>query len=521
MKTAMKIGISLLSAVTLSSVYMVGTKSFDNSELDYVKADSTRQLLLDSTTISDLDDTPKSGSFSTLTESNNPVRWTYNNAKRNNNGLITLSRTYKGNNLGDEAYIANIDPITRLETIQINYSGSDGYLTLFGSIDGVNYERVTTITPETTSINQLDHYFYVKIASGEQNKADLKIENLTIHYSCDSSKYIKDARDAINDLTYFSKDNDLYAATIQNVEVFDSNRSSTALKWTDNLSGKYKYAYLTLYRTFSIEELAHSRLSIRVKTNNAKLGDSKGTTFITDFYYNSFSGAVTSTIYPYFNLNNEGWKLVEADLSNLTFTNPVNRIRICVNDIVTEGEIYIDDIHIYSKNSYPNFAFDYLDYADEKDDLINNGIANESSTICSDFYYGYLGSKGERSLGIYMSGGYNFARLSALYNVELSGKIIKFEYIHEGSNSIFLGVYKKVDTENRYYYIDVSKNRTGIVVNNIIGLDGRTWKSVEFDVDVACAASSSYKKENSSYQGIRHTGAAETTYIDNLVIESK
>lgn len=511
-----------LIAMTLACALSIGgALTFSQlSKTNFLKkvAASTYTIALNSSTeISGLSSTASSGTFVTTTESGNSVHWSYSNAKSNASGFITLARSYVGNSIGDEGFIMNTDPITSLESIQVVYSGTDNYLTFYGSIDGSNYERVVTITSSGT-VSELNKYFYFKIASGEQTKQDLNITSLTFTYACTASDFVKDSRDAINSNTTFSSDGDLQAASIQTTEVFDSNRSSSGLVWTNNLSNKYKYAFLYLPREYTAAELAHSTFVMHVKPDNVTLSGTSST-FIVDFYKDSWSTkTMSSSFYPWYNTSNSTWQTLERDLSTSTFTDGVNRVRICANDIVTGGSLYVDDIYFYEQSSYPTFTYDYTASADEKDDLINAGISNGSSTIVGDYSYNHFSTKGDRSLKIYMNSGYNWANITNLYNVDLTGKTVEFDYYHETDEYVYFGYLSGTET---YYYEDISKTRTGTTVTNVIGLDGLTWKHVVIDIDALSAGGHVSKKtgsSNSSYQGIRHISAEQTTYVDNLYV---
>lgn len=519
----MSLGLLSLSGIVLG---VVGN-SFSKEDVTKIKA-TDNVLSLVNGTITDLTSTAGDGTFNTTTVSNNTVEWAYNSAKANESGLATLVRTSIGNSTGEEAYIANLDPITTLESIDIVYSGTDNYLTFYGSIDGVNYERVITISASGT-VNELSPYFYVKIASGERSKADLNITSITVNYSCNPDDYNKDSRDAINSTTVFgyqtSGDNKIYAAQLQTAEVFDTDRSASALLWTNNLPSKYTNAYLNLPRTYTSEDLAHYTLKFRVKADSLTLesGES-GTTLACCFRQGSYySGEKLTTVYAYFSANTNGWVEVSYDLSTATIAASLetNKMHILVNDIITAGKLYIDDLHLEENSDYPTFDYDYTKNADEVNDLTNQGISNASSSVTSAFSYTYISSKGDRSLELTSTGTYKWINLTATYNVDLAGKIVTFDYISNDS-AIFYGFHTVVDLEYRYYYIAVDQARTGTTVSTITGVDGRTWNHVVLDVDAVIAGNSANIKKGSSYstyQGIRHISESVTTYIDNYTVE--
>ena len=511
------------SFVFIASGLMIMTSSPNNlisqAESNGVRSAGNYSVTLNSqTNIPGLDSQAKDGTFNLTTERGSQIQWEYNNAKENLSGLITLCRTYVGNSTGEEGYLQNTSPFHALESIEVTYSGSaTSYLTLYGSVDGTHFERVKTVSSSGTFDNLTD-YLYIKVASGEQNKDELNIESLVINYTCDGISNSKDGNDAINSSTYFSKDSDVYAGTISTTDIFDENRSETSIVWTNNLSSKYRYAYLTLPRTYTVEELSHSAFSMRIKATDVTLVGTS-TTFIVDLYYRSFSGnkANNTTLYPYYSnysSYNGVWQTVVRNAADFACTTNVDRIRICANDIVTSGTLTFDDVHFYELDSYPTFSYDYTTRNDEKDDLINDGIQNASSSTTGEFSYDHISSKGDRSLKIYMSSSYAFAHLAATYNIDLTGKTVEFDIINNDPDGHVYFAFKK---GNNYYYQDVSKSRTGSTVTTITGLDGRIWKHVVFDCN-AVAAGGATSKTDSNYQGIRHVTAGSTTYIDNLYI---
>lgn len=532
--------LKIFAIATASISLVLGGAIFANKTVSsaFFNADASdaHAITLNSSTVTGLTSTASSGSFTSKTSEGNDVVWEFNNAKTATDALMALERNEYANNDGSEAYLANRSPITTLESVTINFVGS--YVTLYGSINGTDYERVSTINASGT-YDILKDYLYVKLCSGNQDKTALTLTSLSITYSCSASRYNPEIRDSIlNPSTKIDKDsNNVPLATTSDV-VFDETKSTTSLVISQNFnhSNVYnKYIWVVLNRTYSIEAASHSKLVFWLKTSaDAKFASADdGTTAKDNFNvsvkpmnssWKEVAGTMTTTTYKAnqeyievtVDLESASWK---ADAANLGV------LRVSINRVLTAGAVYLDDFHIEEKDNYPtvSYSFDYPEMT-EANDLSNGAISicyggvtdEEAST---DYIApARAGGSSTQSRKTTISSDWKMWNYAGMAN-DLKNKSLTFDVlvdettVSEGKTANLVLQFMVGSTVYKTQSL-FSTNEPGITRESVVDANSNTWTRITIDASLFAASASAVSSANLGF----NLGYARTIYIDNLYI---
>ena len=503
-----------------------------------VGATDTHTITLNSSTVTGLTSTATSSTFTSKTSEGSDVIWEYNNAKTATDALMALERNEYANSDGTEAYLANVSPITTLESVNIQFVGT--YVTLYGSINGIDYERVSTIDSSGT-YTLLRDYLYVKICSGNQDKTDLILTSLLITYSCSESRYNAEIRDSIlNTSTKIDSDsNSVPLATISD-EVYDESRSTTALSISQNFnhSNVYnKYIWINLNNIYPIEVLSHSRLAFWLKTSSdatfASADD--GTTAKDNFavsikLMNSSWKEIAPTISTSTFKANQAYIEVIIDLESVDWNDGATNLgvlRVNINRVLTAGAVYLDDFHIEEKDNYPavSYSFDYPAFTEEND-LSNGAIAvcyggvTDGGTNTDFVAPARAGGSSTQSRKATISSDWKMWNYAGMAN-DLKNKSLVFDLLVDQSTvtqgksaNVVLqlminGVVYK--TQNLF-----STSENGISREAVVDANSNTWTRITIDTLSFSASATSTSSANLGF----NLGYATTMYIDNIYIGS-
>lgn len=532
--------LKVFAIATASISLVLGGAIFANKTVGsaFFNADAsdTHAITLNSSTVTGLTSTASSGTFTSKTSEGNDVIWEFNNAKTATDALMALERNEYANNDGSEAYLANRSPITTLESVTINFVGS--YVTLYGSINGTDYERVSTINASGT-YDILKDYLYVKLCSGNQDKTDLTLTSLSITYSCSVSRYNPEIRDSIlNPSTKIDKDsNNVPLATTSDV-VFDETKSTTSLAISQNInhSNIYnKYIWVALNRTYSIEVASHSKLVFWLKTSSdAKFASADdGTTAKDNFTvsvklmnssWKEVAGTIVTTTYKAnqeyievtMDLESASWK---ADAANLGV------LRVNINRVLTAGAVYLDDFHIEEKDNYPtiSYSFDYPEMT-EANDLSNGAISicygGVTDGAASTDYVApaRAGGNSTQSRKATISSDWKMWNYAGMAN-DLKNKSLTFDVlvdgttVSEGKTANLVLQFMVAGTVYKTQSL-FSTSEPGITRESVVDANSNTWTRITIDASLFAASASA---ASSAHLGFNF-GYARTIYIDNLYI---
>lgn len=529
-----------LIAMTLACALSIGgALTFSQlSKTNFLKkvAASTYTIALNSSTeISGLSSTASSGTFTTKTSGNSDVDWSFNNAKVNASGLMTLVRSELGNTNGAEAYLVNTSPITSISSIDLVFTGS--YVTFYGSINGTDFERVKTVSGSGT-FTELNNYFYVKICSGNQDMTDLDLVSLVINYDCVAADYTPEKRDSIlNSGGKIDQDDNGKDIGVLSDVVFDSTRSTHSIKINDNInySNIYnKYIYIKMRSPLSTDDASHSNLVCYLSTSDdatfASADD--GTTAKDNFsvsikLLNASWKEAASTLTTATFKKGQAYTQVVINMSSITWNTgitDVTLLRVSINRVITAGAVYLDDFHFEELVSYPSFSYSYS-YPEmiEANDLSNGtytscyGGTTDAGSDTTFVAPARNGGSSTQSRKTTISSDWKMWNYAGIIG-DLKNKSLTFDLlaadVTEGKNANMVmqftydgGTYK---TPNLLGKVAAS----GISYETVTDANSNDWVRVTIDCYVFAASNSPVGSSNLGF----NLGYCKTLYVDNLFV---
>ena len=531
--------IKILAASTLAVSLAVGGAIFagrtSSGSLFNAKATDANVITLDSSTVTGLTSTASSGNFTTLTSKGSEINWAYNNAKSSADALMALERSEFFNNDGSEAYLVNLSPITTLESVSINFTGS--YITLYGSINGVDFERVRTISASGT-FTDLGDYFYFKVCSGAQDMSDVILTSISITYSCSPTRYNPEIRDSIlNPGNQIDEYEDLPVATTSNV-VCDETRSTTSLSISQNFNYSQvtkKYVWIKLNRTYSIEDASHSKIVFWLKTTEdatfaeakeglaAKLYFSISVKALNSSWKESTPTFATSNYYA-----NTEYTKVEIDMSSAIWhegIEDVSLLRVSINRVLTAGHIYLDDFHIEEIDDYPTISYSYVyPTMNEENDLSNGTCTKHSSKVTDageDLEYvapAREGGSSTKSRKTTVTQDWKMWNYDGM-DEDFENKSLTFDMLVDESTVTTgktLNVLVQIKINGVIYKTENLFNTTkaGITRESVVDASSRTWTRITIDPILLVTTATVLESGDLGFC----LGYAKTIYIDNMFI---
>lgn len=531
--------IKILAASTLAVSLAVGGAIFagraSSGSLFNAKATDANVITLDSSTVTGLSSTASDGNFTTLTSKGSEVEWAYNSAKSSADALMALVRTDYGNNNGSEAYLANLSPITTPESVAINFTGS--YVTLYGSINGVDFERVRTISASGT-FTDLQDYFYFRVCSGAQDMSDVVLTSLSITYSCSSSRYNPEIRDlTLNVGSKIDTDDNDYPVAIPSEEVFDETRSTTSLSINQNFERTLvtsKFIWLKLSRNYLLEEVSHYKLVFWLKTTDDASFASTGDGSARDNFnvsiklMNSSWKEASSSFATSDYKKGQSYIKVAYNLGSVTWksgASNVSIIRISINRVLTAGHVYLDDFHLEETDVYPtmSYTFNYPVMSEEND--LSNGVYTScyggSTDVGEELDYvapAREGGSSTKSRKTTISGDWKMWNYEAMTQ-DFKNKSLTFDALVDESTVstgksanliiqiLINGVVYKTDNL-------LSTTKAGITRESVVDASSRTWVRITID----CVMLPSSATETPSTHLGFNFGYARTIYVDNMFV---
>lgn len=264
----------------------------------------------------------KEGEATVRTSFGNEINWVYHNVSLLNGSHVVLKRDNIDNSIGNDGYLENVEPITGVISLEINFTGS--YVTLYGSNNKTDYHRIKTLSTSgvTTSIKG---YQYIRICSGDQNRNDVSLQSVKVRYSCNHDNTV-DSSDLI------TLNNHQTHTSVDDVYPYDLNQSTSFMKINN------EEVAFNLSETLVANEL--DRYNLEIQYMSLGVDNNPLVLSMNDINVNLLSS-----------VNKDTWTSINYDLSTLKddTTDYITTFNLKLN----EGNGYIDDIRIVEKDNYP------------------------------------------------------------------------------------------------------------------------------------------------------------------------
>lgn len=381
-----KKSLSIFAIAAAATSLVVGAVTFANHSVNdlFKNADASdmHSLVLNSSTTTGLTNEYGSGSFTTNTDKQNEVTWSYSYGKASDGNLIELGKNEIGFPAATQFSIGNASPITSINSISV-VIGENDTLLVFGSHDNSTFYKLDYLT-QATAVNftGANEYHYVRFANGNQDKVSITISSISVSYDCVAADYSDELSDVSSETILADGS---HVLSYDNAEYIDGLNSRQSLKITGQAGTAQNDFSISLGKSIPSSEIVRYNFEFYCNTLHSENYDGSHSYIRFLVYPGVGSGRNSGKKYiqtANFNTGND-WTKIVVDFSSLEGVASGETINsIYFRAVYINGYALVDQARIVMNDTYPVLS----------EDLYNAYEANDLSNGKAQFGYGTVTS---------------------------------------------------------------------------------------------------------------------------------
>ena len=332
-----------------------------------------------------------------LSEEVNGMTINYKNVKSASEGLLTLVKECPADEKPnyDDNYVEIASPVSLTGALNVEFTGQDNYLYVYGSYDLEHYFLVDTLTRAKNSTTRANDYCFIRLVAAPLGHNDVTINSINYAYEVDGVSGLTVARAEKGDrFNYVSSSEDNAYFHRRTEEVFDERYSNKSI----GIRLKECSVRVDLGTTLTPEEVKYYQVSFKVcPTSDAVFHQAKDdATEVSEIgvYVKSVLGTSSvGTHKKVVTINHDlVWTDVTVDLITLFPDNisEMDAFHVWLNRYCASGAVVFDDFRITQKSNYPvPYALTSLSVSGMTTEYTKNATFNFDGVITahySDYY---------------------------------------------------------------------------------------------------------------------------------------